>query len=116
MAKHPWEIRDFINELTSYFDSCRTFAEPGDKGIENLTAVSRKNAWIAVLNEMVNARRSTSLNSLGVITFHYKGNRDETMEGVAEAYGQKIGDVKALFDLLVMDIIYHGALQGQIVN
>lgn len=113
MAEHPWEIRTFINELTSYFDSCRTFAEPGDKGTENLTAVSRKNAWIAVLNEMVNARRSTSLNSMGLIKFQYKGNTEDIMEGVAEAYGQKVKDVKALFDLLVMDIVNYGALQGE---
>lgn len=52
MAAHPWEIQHFVDELTAYFDSCRTFAEPGDKGTENLTATSRKNAWIAVLNEM----------------------------------------------------------------
>lgn len=112
MAAHPWEIQHFVDELTAYFDSCRSFAEPGDKGLENLTATSRKNAWIAVLNEMVNARRSTSLSSLGIIKFSYKGNTDEVMLGVAEAYRQKVGDVKALFDLLTMDIVYHGALEG----
>lgn len=112
MAAHPWEIQHFVDELTSYFDSCRTFAEPGDKGVENLTATSRKNAWIAVLNEMVNARRSTSLASLGIIKFNYKGNTEEIMSGVAETYQQKIEDVKALFDLLAMEIVYHGALEG----
>ena len=84
MAANPWEIQHFVDELTSYFDSCRTFAEPGDQGTANLTAISRKNAWIAVLNEMVNARRSTSLASLGIIKFNYKGNTEEMMEGVAE--------------------------------
>lgn len=112
MAEHPWEIQNFVDALTSYFDSCRTFAEPGDNGSENLTSVSRKNAWIAVLNEMVNARRSTSLVSMGLIKFNYKGNCEDVMEGVADAYGQSIQDVKALFDLLVMDIVYHGALEG----
>ena len=112
MAAYPWEIRHFVDELTSYFDACRTFAEPGDKGTENLTAVSRKNAWIAVLNEMVNARRSTSLVSLGIIRFNYKGNSEEALLGVAEAYKQKVEDVRALFDLLAMDIVYHGALEG----
>ena len=112
MAAHPWEIRHFVDELTSYFDSCRTFAEPGDKGTENLTATSRKNAWIAVLNEMVNARRSSSLASLGIIKFNYKGNSKDVMSGVAEIYQQNVDDVKALFDLLVMEIIYHGALEG----
>lgn len=112
MAEHPWEILNFVDVLTSYFDSCRTFAEPGDKGTENLTAISRKNAWIAVLNEMVNARRSTSLVSMGLIKFNYKGNCEDVMAGVADTYGQSIRDVKALFDLLAMDIVYHGALEG----
>ena len=109
---HPWEIQDFVNELTSYFDSCRTFAEPGDKGNENLTAISRKNAWIAVLNEMVNARRSTSFVSMGIIKFNYKGNSEDVMAKVADLYDQRVQDVKALFDLLAMDIVYHGALEG----
>lgn len=112
MSQQPWEIKHFVDELTSYFDSCRTFAEPGDRGAENLTATSRKNAWIAILNEMVNARRSTSLSSLGIIKFNYKGNTKEIMEGVAKAYDQKVEDVKALFDLLVMEIVYHGAIEG----
>lgn len=112
MAAHPWEIQHFVDELTAYFDSCRTFAEPGDKGVENLTAVSRKNAWIAVLNEMVNARRSTSLTSLGIVQFNYKGNSIDVMRDVAEAHNQKVEDVKALFDLLAMEIVYHGALEG----
>jgi superfamily II DNA/RNA helicase len=112
MVAHPWEIQHFVDELTAYFDSCRTFAQPGDKGAENLTAVSRKNAWIAVLNEMANARRSTSLCSMGRIKFNYKGNSEEVMTGVAEAYGQNVNDVKALFDLLAMDIVYHGVIEG----
>ena len=112
MADHPWEIQHFVDELTAYFDSCRTFAEPGDKGTENLTAISRKNAWIAVLNEMANARRSTSLVSMGIIKFNYKGNSEDVMAGVAEAYEQNVQDVKALFDLLAMDIVYHGAIEG----
>ena len=112
MAAHPWEIQHFVDELTAYFDSCRTFAEPGDKGTENLTATSRKNAWIAVLNEMANARRSTSLVSMGIIKFNYKGNSEDVMTGVAEVYGQNVQDVKALFDLRSMDIVYHGAIEG----
>ena len=114
MASNPWEIRHFVDELTSYFSACRTFADPGDKGIENLTAVSRKNAWIAVLNEMVSARRSTSLASMGLIKFNYKGNTEEFMTAAAESLGKSPEDTKALFDLLAMDIVYHGALEGDV--
>lgn len=112
MARCPWEIGDFVNALTAYFDSCRTFAEPKDQENKNLTPVSRKNAWIAVLNEMVNGRRSTGLVSMGLIQFEYKGNTEDLMCGVAEQYHCRVSDIKALFDLLVMDIVYHGALKG----
>lgn len=113
IGKNPWEISTLIRELTSYFDTNRTFASPGDNGTENLTATSKRQAWIAVLNEMVNARRSTSLVSLGILDFVYKGNSEELMNGVAQMYGQDAGDMKALFDLLVMDVVYGGALEGE---
>jgi len=114
--RNPWEISTLVNELTSYFDTNRTFAEPGDTGSENLTATSRKQAWIAVLNEMVGARRSTSLVSMGIIDFTYKGNIPRLMEMVAVKYKRKIEDVTALFNLLVMDIVYNGALEGEGVS
>lgn len=113
ISKHPWEISTLVQELTSYFDSNRTFATPSDAGTENLTATSRRQAWIAVLNEMVNARRSTSLVSLGILDFVYKGNSEEMMVAVGNKYGQAASDVNALFNLLVMDIVYNGALEGE---
>lgn len=113
ISQHPWEISTLVQELTSYFDSKRTFASPGDEGTENLTATSKRQAWIAVLNEMVNARRSTSLVSLGILDFVYKGNSEELMAAVAQMYGQNASDVNALFNLLVMDIVYNGALEGE---
>lgn len=113
ISKHPWEISTLVQELTSYFDSNRSFALPGDEGNENLTAISKRQAWIAVLNEMINARRSTSLVSLGILDFVYKGNTEELMSGVANLYHQNVSDVNALFNLLVMDIVYNGAVEGE---
>lgn len=71
MAANPWDVTTLVDELTSYFYANRSFAEPGDTGKENLTAVSKKQAWIAVLNELVSSRRGTSLASLGVLYFSY---------------------------------------------
>lgn len=112
MTQSPWEIETFVKELSAYFDANRTFAEPGDSDSKNLSIVSERNAWIAVMNEMVNARRSTSLASLGILMFNYKGNSEEIMAGVAEAYNRRTDDVLALFNLLVMDIVYQGAIEG----
>ncbi len=116
ISEHPWEISTLVGELTSYFDSNRSFAAPGDTGSENLTAISRRQAWIAVLNEMVNARRSTSLVSLGILDFEYKGNSEQMMGAVADMYHQTTADVNALFNLLVMDIVYGGALEGEDID
>lgn len=112
----PWEISTLVDELTSYFDTNRTFAEPGDIGSENLTATSRRQAWIAVLNEMVGARRSTSLVSMGILDFAYKGNIPQLMAAVADRYNKSLEDVTALFHLLVMDLVYNGALEGEGAN
>ena len=109
---NPWSIATLVTELTSYFDTNRTFAEPGDTGSENLTATSRRQAWIAVLNEMVNARRSTSLVSMGILDFAYRGNAPQIMRAVAKKYGKNEEDVTALFNLLVMDLVYNGALRS----
>ena len=116
IRKKPWEIVTLVNELTAYFDTNRTFAAPGDAGKANLTAASRHQAWVAVLNEMVGAKRSTSLVSLGILDFSYKGNRPQFMEAVANKYDKSIADVTALFHLLVMDLVYNGALEGEGVN
>ena len=116
ISSNPWDITTLVDELTSYFDTNRTFAEPGDSGTGNLTATSRRQAWIAVLNEMVNARRSTSLVSMGILDFEYKGNLLPMMNAVANKYGKKVEDVTALFNLLVLDLVYNGALEASDAN
>ena len=116
ISKKPWEITTLVEELTAYFDDNRTFANAEEKGNESLTAESKRQAWIAVLNEMVNARRSTSLVSLGVLDFVYKGNNEVIMQGVANKYKSRVSDVNALFNLLVSDIVFGGAIEGEDCN
>lgn len=121
MRHDTWEISDLIEELTAFFDEHRTFAEPEDKDNDSLTSRSRRQAWIAVLNEIVNARRSTSLVSLGVLDFVYKRCTPDCMpdyelaiwENIAKKYNKSLEDVMALFQLLVMDILYNGAVKGE---
>lgn len=112
ISRNPWDIKTLVDELTAYFDANRTFADPEDTPDKVLTPTSRHQAWIAVLNEMVNARRSTSLVSLGIVDFEFKGNTDQIMQGVAGQYHENIDDVKALFNLLVMDLVYNGAIES----
>lgn len=112
IAKNPWGLGSLVSELTAYFNSNRSFAEPGI-GVDNLTAECRRQSWIAVLNEIVNAGRATSLVSLGVIDFHYKGNSPEMMRAVGGKYGLSEDDATALFDQLVLTIAQNGALESK---
>ena len=112
MAARPWEVSQLVDELTAYFDTNMTFASPGNAPSGNLTPTSRKQAWIAVLNEMVGSRRSTSLASLGVLSFRYKGNEPRVMNALASKYGIEPADAVALFDLMVADIVNEGAIES----
>ncbi|MBP3209782.1 MAG: DEAD/DEAH box helicase, partial [Oscillospiraceae bacterium] len=78
-------VLDFVNELSRYYEENRCFA-PWDSTLRtggSLASASRQNAWVAILNEMFNARRSTSLTSLGLLAFAYQRN-----EGLSDALVQ----------------------------
>jgi hypothetical protein len=62
-------ISDFVKKLTAYFSNKRSFAESNSDN-SNLTVVSNKNAWIAMLNELARYNSSTSLTSLGVCSLN----------------------------------------------
>lgn len=105
-------IAEFVNELIRYFEVNRSFTSwealaSQDPGL--LTAVSRSNAWVAILNEMFNARRSTSLVSMGVISFEFIRN-DEAAVGFQEGYNLKLEDARALLELLTQDAVFSGAI------
>lgn len=105
-------VAEFVNALTRYFESNGSFASwdtpPGqDPGL--LSSISRSNAWIAILNEMFNARRSTSLVSMGVLAFEFSKN-DNAVEGFQEAFGLSIADARALLELLAQDAVFSGAI------
>lgn len=116
MTDNPWDVSTLVAELTSYFDSNRSFAEPLDPPNKNLTPISKKQAWIAVLNEMVRARTGTSLSSLGIINFKYKGNQGATLAGFANAYHKDLSEMIDLFDLMVMDFAYTGSIESSDCN
>ena len=107
-------VKEFAEELSRYFEANRSFAawddEP-DREPGLLGAVSRGNAWVAILNEMFSARRATSLVSLGVLSFSYTGN-DDAVEGFQEAYGLPPDDARDLLDLLAQDAVFSGAIDA----
>lgn len=107
-------VAEFVNELTRYFEDKKSFAEwdtPENQLADTLPAISRSNAWVAILNEMVNARRGTSLVSMGVLSFEYRKN-DEAVLGFQDAFGLEQGDARALLELLAQDAVYSGAIDA----
>lgn len=106
-------VRDFVNELSRYFEENRCFAEWDDqtRSAGGLTSVSRQNAWVAILNEMFNARRATSLTTLGIISFAFQRN-EGLADPVAERYGISRQEAGALLEQLAMDAVFSGALNA----
>ena len=114
-GRHRVPVREFALELIHYFESKDTFIEPYTR--DTLSVESRSNAWIALLNEMYNARRSTGLSWMGRLYFSFNKNNDDIVSSFCswldtQGYAQDPKDVKALLDLLVQDIVYSGALNA----
>lgn len=105
----PFTISDFVKKLTAYFSSKRSFAESNNDN-SNLTVISNKNAWIAMLNELARFNSSTSLTALGVLQFKYIGNTDSIIETIANACNVTKESVENLLDLLIFEIVKMGAI------
>lgn len=109
-------VKDFVQHLTAYFESKRSFVDWDARSDDSAAVSSRENAWVAVLNELFNARRATSLISMGLFSPHYRPNTD-VAESFADGYGLTTKEAEALLDLLVMDGVYTGAINaGKSIN
>lgn len=104
----------FVDALTRYFDSHRSFVHWDDdegKGTDHSFVESQRNAWIAILNEMFNARRATSLVSMGVISFEYQEN-----ERVADVFAKALSlppqDARDLLESLTQEAVFAGAIDA----
>ncbi len=102
-------ISDLVIKLTHYFSNNRSFAQ---SHIDNrdLTSVSKKNAWVAILNELARSNSANSLTSLGLLQFRYLGNTSNVVTNVAENYNVSEDATKNLLDLLILEIVKKGAI------
>lgn len=107
-------IAEFVEELSRYYEENRSFIE-WDKSeteqMDTLSVTSRSQAWVAILNEMVNARRGTSMVSMGVISFAYRKN-EKAATAIQENFGLEAEDARALMELLTQDAVYSGAIDA----
>lgn len=107
-------VTAFVNELAHYYEEKRSFSEwdiPVNRDLDLLSSISKSNAWVAVLNEMFNARRGSSLTTMGLLSFEYIKN-DAAAEIFQETCSLDHGDIRALLELLVQDAIYSGAIDA----
>lgn len=102
-------ISDFVTKLTAYFSNKRSFASSNNDN-SNLTTISNKNAWVAMLNELARVNAPTSLTSLGVLQFEYLGNTDDLIEAIAKTYNSDFQSVKNLLNLLIFEVVKAGAI------
>ncbi len=108
LANQKLTISDFVKLLTAYYNNKKCFAKSNNDE-SNLTISSKKNAWVALLNELARYNVSTSLTALGQIQFEYLGN-ELIIDVVAEQYRIEKSKVKALLDLLFFEIVKAGAI------
>ena len=108
-------VFQFVDELSRYFENNRSFAEwdaGENQDVGKLSAASRSNAWVAILNEMFNARRGTSLVSMGVLSFAYRRNAQVATAFQGDPYNLSSQDAIALLELLTQDAVFSGAVDA----
>lgn len=111
-----WEISvgAFVKRLTRFFDSHKTFDiwnPAGTTDANELSEISKSNAWIAILNEMYNARRGTSLPALGVMSFQYAPDVIESVvSSIATWTNLSQDDTYNLLQQIIFDGVYSGAI------
>ena len=106
-GRYHVSMAEFIHDLTTYFEKHASFKEWDDHGSAYVS--SKENAWIAVLDELFNARRASGLISMGVFSVKYRLNDEEVVAEVAENFGVNETEAEALLELLVMDGVHTGA-------
>lgn len=114
LLEEPMCIEDFVDEVRKYFLKNDSFSmslnDPSVTQKEKKRRAS-ENAWMAVLTELINARRRSNLVSLGKMKFEYRGNTPKIVAAIADKYGLEKNVCKELLDHLAMSFAYFGALE-----
>ena len=103
-------ISDFASLLDNYFSGLKLFRNSNSSNEELSIIENRRNAWVAVLNELYNCNRDTSLVSLGKISFEYLGNSDDIIQVVVSNYNLSKEDAKNFLNYLAFEIVRSAAV------
>lgn len=104
-------LGDFVKKLENYFSRNNMFRENAND-IESSTVENRRNAWIAVLDELYKCNRDTSLVSLGRLSFEYMGNSEDLVRAISENDNYEVSyeDAKNFLNFLAFEIVRTGAI------
>lgn len=76
-GEYSLSVPAFVDRLARVFEkeqSFRLWSPDGIRDADSLSETNQHNAWKALLNELFNGRRATSLSSMGLISFEYTRN------------------------------------------
>ena len=103
-------ISELVRLLENYYSSLRLFRESNADNAQVNSVDDKRNAWVAVLNELYNSNRDTSLVSFGKLQFVYKGVNDDIVNVVVDNYNVDRESAYALLNYLAFEIIRAGAI------
>lgn len=103
-------VGEFVQLLENYFSTLRLFRHSNSDNAESSVVDNRRNAWVAILNELYNCNRDTSLVSLGKISFEYLGNDDDIIDALVENYGISKVNAKNYLNYLAFEVVRSGAI------
>jgi len=105
-------VTEFAERLSNIYSTNNSFSKSNsDRTGQKLS--STKNAWIAILDEMVNQRRSSSMVSMGLMKFKYLGNNEQLASNISKKYEIDTESAMALLDVLVNEIVRNGAIKSE---
>lgn len=103
-------VSELVGLLDNFYSTLRLFRESNADNASSSSVESRRNAWIAVLNELYNSRRDTSLVSFGKLKFSYLGNDDRIVDIVVGKYHVDKESALDFLDYLALEIVREGAI------
>lgn len=103
-------VSELVGLLDNYYSSLRLFRESNADNATSKSVDNRRNAWIAVLNELYNSARNTSLVSLGKLQFGYRGNSEEIVNIVVDKYNVDKESALSFLDYLALEVVRAGAI------
>ena len=113
-------VRDAVAALARLFEGNGSFVEIGRER-ESQSDTCRRQAYIAVMNELVSSKRASGLVQLGKLSYRYSPKSADKAERWKEAIkvvakyiksidGYAERDAEALLNHLILDVVYSGVL------